>query len=264
MKEFSSLSRVEQQAFPGAQISYNEPPQISQTDIIWMTAKDSDGDWIAGIFAPGDPDNDICVIHFYGNNENLRSAEYVIERLRERGFSVLMFDYRGYGASRGRPRESAFYVDAELAYDWLRERHPRLRVAASGWSMGSAVAIYLAQARDVVGLMLFSPPTNMVDVVSHVFPKDQIIIEEAMPFRFDSLERIRNAVCPVLLVHGKNDVVVPHQMGQQLEAALRSSCSRLDVPNAGHEDLFTKGGEQLWNKVYDFLGSLVAPSAEDD
>ena len=64
MKDFSSLSKVEQQAFPGAQITYSEPPQIQRTDIVWMTAKDHEGDWICGVFAPGDPDNDLCVIHF--------------------------------------------------------------------------------------------------------------------------------------------------------------------------------------------------------
>jgi len=53
MKDFSSLSKVEQQAFPGAQNSYDEPPPMTRSDVIWMTAKDSDGDWVAGIFTPG-------------------------------------------------------------------------------------------------------------------------------------------------------------------------------------------------------------------
>jgi fermentation-respiration switch protein FrsA (DUF1100 family) len=264
MKDFSSLSKVEQQAFPGAQITYSEPPQIQRTDIVWMTAKDHEGDWICGVFAPGDPDNDLCVIHFYGNKENLHSTEYVIQRLREKGVSVLMFDYRGYGASRGRPRESAFYADAELAYDWLRERHPDLRVVASGWFMGSAVATYLAQVRDMAGLMLFSSPTNMLEVVSHVFPKDQVIIEEAMPFRFDSLERIRKVRCPILLVHGKQDTVVPYEMSRRLEAGVRSPFYRLDLSAAGHEDLFTTGGDQLWERVYEFLDSLAGASEEGD
>lgn len=264
MKNFSSLSRIEQHAFPGARFNYREPPQMPESDIVWMTAKDNEGDWIAGIFAPGNPNNNNCVIHFYGNNENLRLSEYIIDNLRARGISVLMFDYRGYGASRGRPKESAFYSDAELIYDWLKETHPQLQVIASGWSVGSAVAMHLAQHRDVKGLILFSPPTDMVEIVSHVIPKDQIFMEEAMPFQFDSLERIRKITCPILMVHGERDPIVPFEMSQKLEQAVRSRLVRLDLPDAGHHDLFVKGGKILWNKVYEFINSLSDAESKSD
>ena len=257
MKNFDTLSKVEQHTFAGAQITYAEPPQINHTDVVWMTARDNYGDWISGIYAPGDSDNDLCVVHFYGNNETLRTCEYIIEILRNHGISVLIFDYRGYGASRGKPKESSFYTDAELIYEWLKERHPNLRVVISGWAVGSAVATYLAQAvTDISGLILYSAPTNMVDVVSHVFPPDQIIIEDAMPFQFDTYERLRRVKCPILLVHGKNDTVVPYAMSRQLEAAAKSPLFRYDVPGAGHRDLFVKGGQQLWARVFEFLGSL--------
>lgn len=262
MKNFSTLSRIEQHAFPGARVNYREPPQIPQSDVIWMTAKDNDGDWINGIFAPGDPGNDTCVIHFYGNDENLRLAQYMIDKLRSHGTSVLIFDYRGYGASRGRPREAAFYSDAELIFDWLREAHPELKVVVSGWAIGSAVATYLAQHREVQGLMLFSPPTNMVECVSHIIPKDHIFIEEAMPFQFDTQERIRKVKCPILMVHGKGDRQVPFKMSEQLEVAIRSSLTRLDLPTAGHHDLFAVGGTKLWDKVYAFLDSSAKPKQQ--
>ncbi len=265
MKSFSTLSRIEQHAFPGARFNYREPPQIPQSDVIWMTARDSLGDWIAGIFAPGDPGNDICVIHFYGNDENLRLSQYMIDRLRSHGASVLIFDYRGYGASRGRPREAAFYADADLIYDWLREEHPELKVVVSGWAIGSAVATYLAlaQKREVQGLMLFSPPTNMVECVSHIIPKDQIFIEEAMPFQFDTQEKIRRVRCPIFMVHGKLDRQVPFKMSGQLERAIRSPLTQLVLPDAGHHDLFAVGNTELWDKVYEFLDASTKPDQQE-
>jgi len=256
MKNFETLSRVEQHAFPGAQSTYNEPPNIPNSELVWMTARDNDGDWITGTYVPGN--QGICVIHFYGNHENLRASEYVIERLRERGVSILMFDYRGYGASNGRPRDSAFYNDAEMIYDWLRERYPHERIVVSGWFVGSAVAIHLAQTRAVEGALLFSPPTNMMDIVSHLFPKDEIIIEEGMPFRFDNLERIRKLRCPIMLVHGNRNEVVPRNMIQQLEAAIRTPYTRVDIADAGHQDLFATGGDRLWQSIYEFLDQLRA------
>ena len=258
MKNFSTLSRIEQHAFPGARFNYREPPQIPQSDVVWMTARDNDGDWIAGIFAPGDPGNETCVIHFYGNDENLRLSEYMINNLRAHGVSALIFDYRGYGASRGRPKESAFYADATLIYDWVRDTHPDLKIVASGWSVGSAVATYLAQKREVHGLILYSPPTNLVECVSHIIPKDQIFIEEAMPFQFDTQEKIRRVTCPIMIVHGQQDPEVPFSMSEQLEKAIRSPLTRYDLPTAGHQDLFTTGGKDLWHAVYSFLDDCVA------
>lgn len=253
MRDFSSLSRVEQLAFSGARFTYREPPPIPQSDVVWMTSNDTAGDWITGIFAPGDPGNKICVVHFYGNDENLRISQYMVDNLRAFGLSVLIFDYRGYGASRGRPREASFYSDALQIFDWLYEAHPELKVIASGWSIGSAVATYLAQHRELLGLMLFSPPTNMVECVSHIIPKDQIFIEEAMPFTFDTQERIRKVSAPILMAHGKLDKVVPYAMSETLVQAIRSPLTRIDVPGAGHEDLFTKGGKQLWDKIHEFI-----------
>ena len=255
MNNFETLSRIEQHTFPGARSRYAELPQIPQSDVIWMTSKDADGDWINGVFAKGS--NDTCVLHFYGNHESLRSSQYMIDRLRNQGNSVLMFDYRGYGASEGKPREAAFYSDAELAYDWLLERYPDKKVVVSGWFVGSAVAIHLAQVRPVEAAILFAAPTNMIDVVSHIFPKDEIIIEEGMPFRFDNLERIRKLRCPILMVHGVDDPVVPYTMSTRLEAAVRSPLSRIDVPYAGHQDLFVKGGEKLWHLIEEFLDGVL-------
>ena len=81
-------------------------------------------------------------------------------------------------------------------------------------------------------------------------------MEEAMPFKFDSLERIRKVSVPILMVHGKRDPVVPFHMSQQLQRAIRSPLTRLDLSSAGHHDIFAKGGERLWGKVFEFLESL--------
>ena len=79
---------------------------------------------------------------------------------------------------------------------------------------------------------------------------------QAMPFRFDSLERIRKISCPIMMVHGKKDSVVPYRMSENLEAAVRAPLTRLDISTAGHSDLFTKGGERLWHAIYEFIDHL--------
>lgn len=256
MKNFQNLSRVERRAFPGAQVTYSDLPVVPHSELIWLTSTDDHGDWITGMFAAGNPDRKQCLIHFYSGNENLAKLDYFIDACRSRGLSVLIFDYRGYGASRGRPREAAFYSDAKLVYDWLSERYPDYGVVVSGRALGTAVAVYLAQHREAQGLILFSPFTNMMEVVSDVFPKDEIVIEEAMPFVFDNLERIRKVKCPILMINGSDDSTVPSHMAHELEAAVRSPLTRLDVPGAGHQDLFQRGGEIVWQGVFEFIDHL--------
>lgn len=256
MRNFHSLSKVERRAFAGAQATYSDLPAIPQSEIIWLTSNDDQGDWITGLFAEGDPDRKQCLIHFYAGNENLGKMASFIETCRSRGLSVLMFDYRGYGASRGRPREAAFYSDAKLIYDWLHDRYPDYTAIVSGRALGTAVAIYLAQYRDVRGLILLSPFTNMMEVVSDIFPKDEIVIEEAMPFVFDNLERIRKVKCPILMVTGSEDTIAPPRMIQELEAAIKTSLQRLDVTSAGHQDLLEGSSEVVWQAIFEFIDGL--------
>lgn len=256
MKNFQTLSRVERRAFPGAQVTYTDLPVVPHSELIWLTSRDDHGDWITGMFAEGSPNRKQTLIHFYSGSETLSQLDYFIDTCRSTGLSVLVFDYRGYGASRGRPRETAFYSDSELIYDWLNERHPDHSVIVSGRALGTAVAVYLAQHRDARGLILFSPFTNMMEIVSDIFPKDEIVIEEAMPFVFDNLDRIRKVKCPMLMVNGVDDDVIPRHMAHELEAAVKTSLTRLDVPGAGHQDLFKQGADIVWQGVFEFIDHL--------
>ncbi len=254
MKDFLSLSRIEQHTFPGAKVSYSEPPMIVNSDSLWMTS--SDGTWIAGVFVPGAEDNDLCAIHFYSSGETLRTAEFMVQGLRDLGMAVLCFDYRGFGASGGRPDELGFYTDALFAFDWLKENFPTLRPVVSGRSLGSAVAAFLASERDVHGTMLFSPMTTVVDIVKHIFPPDEVVIEDALPFRFDTVSRIPKVHSPIFLSHGRNDRIAPYAMSRIIESAADAPLTRFDVAGAGHNDLFAVGGDALWKSIRNFVDSL--------
>ncbi len=254
MKDFQGLSRVEQHTFPGARTNYTEPPTIENSDTLWMTTRD--GDWLAGVYVPGSARSDLCIIHFYGHNETLRSAEFIAQARQHLDAALLCFDYRGYGASTGRPNEGDFYADAEFIFDWLADNHPGLKAVACGRSLGAAVATHLAGVRPVRGLALISAPTNMVDVVRPIFPPDEIVIEEAIPFRFDTLSGIAKVECPIFMCHGESDTIVPHRMCDALAACNARSISRLDVPQAGYGDLLNIAGERLWIAFRAFLEQL--------
>lgn len=254
MKDFALLSRVEQHAFTGARITYAEPPSIANTDIVLMTA--ADVGWIAGLFAPGAEDNNLCIIYFYGERDNVRNSEIFLQTLRKLGPSVAVFDYRGYGASQGRPSEGNFYADAAVIMEWLTEHHPNLRPVVCGKSLGSAVATQVATTHPVHGLILLSPITNMIDVVKHIFPPDEVIIEEAIPFRFDCLSRIPNVKCPIFITHRDQSVTVPYSMSQALRDSALAPVTSFDMQIDHDDDLTSPEGEALRIKLQEFLGSL--------
>ena len=254
MIDFDGLSRIEQDVFAGAVNYYAEPPVLANSDSLWMMTRD--GDWIAGVFAPGSAKNDLCVIYFYGSNENLRGAEAVLKTFRDLGVAVLCFDYRGYGASTGRPSERSFQTDAEFAFDWLSTNHPALKIAAAGRSIGGAVAAYLAGQRPVHKLLTFSAPTNMVEIVRDSFSSGDIIIEEALPFRFDTAAYLAGVNCPIFIAHGEQDEIVPYAMSDSLAAHAGSSAiTRHTVIGASHGTLFARGGDELWKQIKAFLAT---------
>ncbi|MDH3690181.1 MAG: lysophospholipase [Gammaproteobacteria bacterium] len=254
MKDFSLLSRVEQQAFPGAKVSYAEPPSTVNTDVVLMTT--AVVGWIAGVFAPGAEGNDLCIVYFYGEEDNIRSSELFVQSLRNLGPSVVSFDYRGYGASHGEPSETNFYADAKLIMDWLAEQHPKLRPVVCGKSLGSAVATHIATTHAVNGLILLSPITNMIDVVKHIFPPDEVIIEDAIPFRFDCLSRIADVKCPIFIAHRDRDDPDSPSMSGMLEKAAVAPVTCVDMGMVHNDDLAAPDRELLLITLSEFLASL--------
>lgn len=77
-----------------------------------------------------------------------------------------------------------------------------------------------------------------------------------MPFAFDNLEMIRKVKCPVLMVNGVEDATIPRGMPRALELAVKSPLTRLEVPGAGHQNLFELGGDSVWQGVFEFIDGL--------
>ena len=258
MKDFYTLSRFERYAYPGARINYTQLPPFRDANQLWMMTED--GDWLTGVFLPGDQQKQSAILYFYGHGENLYEAEATLQHFCDLGHAVLCFDYRGYGASRGKPNEKALLNDALFAYDWLHENHPNLQIIASGRSMGTAMATWVANHRELQGLILTSAPTNMVDVVKHIFPPNEIIIEDALPFRYDNLGNMTAIRCPVLFVHGSRDQLVPIMMARQLAHSLSTPHEFMEIDHAGHDDLLDVTNDQLWKNLDIFVHRCVTES----
>ncbi len=168
-----------------------------------------------------------------------------VEGLRQLGVSLLLFDYQGYGESRGDfPSETQLYKDGQAAWNYLTQQQkiPPQQIFLYGESLGGAIALDLAlKHQQAAGLIVQSSFTSMKDMArwkgfGWVFPVDIIVNQ-----KFDSIAKVRSLQIPVLFVHGTTDEVVPFYMGQRLFAAAPSPKYLHVVPEAGHTKLLRPG-----------------------
>jgi abhydrolase domain-containing protein 17 len=195
------------------------------------------------------PDAPYTVLFSHGNAETIGDGAWFLHALRDAGFSVLAYDYAGYGMSTGRPTERGAYADVDAAYDHLVGAGvPPERIIAHGRSLGGAVAADLASRRPVAGLVLESTFTSAFRVASD---------RPFVPFdRFRTLAKLPRVSVPVLVIHGTRDAVIPPAHGERLLAAARGPKRILRVEGAGHDDLAAVAGEGYWRALREFASSL--------
>jgi hypothetical protein len=153
--------------------------------------------------------------------------------------NIMAYDYTGYGKSRGTPDETSCYADIDAAYRYLltvRKYQPE-QIVLYGRSLGSGPSCYLAaktgrEGRSVAGVILQSPLLSAYRVAFNfrfTCPGD----------KFPNVDYAPHIRCPVFIVHGTQDEVVPFWHGQELFLALHQSWRSKPfwVEGAGHNNI---------------------------
>jgi hypothetical protein len=180
---------------------------------------------------PGQP----TLLYLHGNAGNLAMRADRMAHFQRRGYGVLMMAYRGYAGSTGSPSEAANVADARLAYQTLVAAGILPQdIVVYGESLGSGVAVQLAAAEPIGGLVLDAPFTSASDIGAAVYP--YLPVRALMVDRYDSVARIGAVRAPLLVVHGEIDDVVPIGYGRRLFAAAPEPKEMATFPRAGHSD----------------------------
>ena len=200
----------------------------------------ADGTRLHAWHVKGDP----LVIYFGGNAEEV---SWMLEHVARHtsGLGWLLVDYRGYGSSGGSPSEKALTEDALRWYD----RFAAKRTYVFGRSLGSGVAVQLAAARRVAGVVLVAPFDSMVQVGKRHYPF--LPVDWMLKHRFDSISLAPKIEAPLLCIVATDDEIIPAAHAKRLYDAWGGEKRWVGLEGAGHNS--TDNAANYWTSIIAFL-----------
>ncbi|MCO4888309.1 alpha/beta hydrolase [Cupriavidus sp. WGtm5] len=196
--------------------------------------------------APGDTVRDL-LFYLPGRGEDvLETLQYA--RWLPAGMGFATYDYRGLGHSDGRPSEGAAVADASQFLLHVRRVFPDTRVHVVGRSLGTGVAIQLADLQDFESLQLITPYDSLLELVRKRFPL--VPLRQLMRHHFDSISHCKKVVQSTKVLLAATDEVVPHACSERLMAAWPGPVALQTVPDTDHFTIIER--EETWLSLCDF------------
>ena len=212
-------------------------PRAHGLDVAALTLTTEDGESIDAWFVPAPRSNAVALI-LHGNAGNMTQRLDTIAMFHRMGYGVLIFDYRGYGRSTGRPSEEGLYRDATAAWQYLtRERGVAPgQIILFGESLGGAVAAWLAARERPGALVLASVFTSAPELAADLYP--WLPARWLVRVRYDTRAALAQVRCPVLVAHSPEDEIIPFRHGQLLYESSPDSGTFLRLAGGHNEGFF--------------------------
>ena len=236
--------------FPTKQIEFY--PKDIDLDYEEISFNTKDNVSLNGWFIPGKRPR-ATLIFCHGNAGNISNRLEFIRLFNSINLNIFIFDYRGYGKSKGSPNEKGTYLDVRAAYEYVcsRDDVDKNKVIVYGESLGGAVAIDLAKDQeDLMALITFGSFSSTKDMAKAVYPFLPIWFMVSM--KYDNISKVKDIKIPKLIAHGANDEIVPFKQGEALfkEAA---NPKEFLVLRGGHNDAILIEQGEFLKKVDEFL-----------
>lgn len=197
---------------------------------------------------PGHP----TVLFFQGNAGDIADRAPRMAFYQSKGLGAAFLSYRGFGGSTGHITETGLITDARTAYDWLTQRTPPGKIALTGESLGTGIAVQLAAQVPVAAVALDAPYASTLAIAQWRFPYLPVAL--LMKDQFLSIDHIAAIRAPLLIQHGTADEVIPFTSGQTLFAAAVEPKIFIPLPSRGHEIIFAP---DVWQREVDFFARTV-------
>ncbi len=211
-----------------------------------------DGTELHGWFVKSDVEKAPLLIYFGGNAEEI-SFNIETSHLLE-GWSMVLINYRGYGFSQGKPGEEELLEDALHIYEYITQREDvdKDRIVAMGRSLGSGVAVHLANERPLTGVILITPYDSIKNVAKENFPF--LPVSLLLKHSFDSVSLAPNIKVPMLALTAGEDRIISAKHSQNIVDLWAGSTVHQVIKGEGHNTLQER--ELYWKSIKEFLKSL--------
>lgn len=217
--------------------------------------KTSDNLLLSGWFIPA-KNADVTMLFCHGNGGNISYTLDTINILNELGYNLLIFDYRGYGISQGKPTEEGTYIDVRTAYDWLvNEKGIKPEdIIIFGRSLGASIAANLASQVKAKGLILESGFTSYVDIGQKSYP--YMPVKWFAMYKYETKEYLKNVHYPVFIIHSRNDDIIPFEFGLRLYEQYANEPKDFMEIFGTHSDGFLHTGQPYRDGLQNWVASL--------
>ncbi|MFZ0034006.1 MAG: alpha/beta hydrolase [Sedimentisphaerales bacterium] len=216
--------------------------------------KSDDGLMLSGWYIPANS-SELTVLFCHGNGGNMMHALDTINILYNLGLNCLVFDYRGYGNSEGKPGEDGTYLDVKAAYKWLTEEKKVSPddIIVFGRSLGGSIAARLARKVRVGALIIESAFTSYVDIGRKFYP--YMPVRWFARFSYRTIDYVKKVHCPVMIIHSRNDETIPFEFGLELYEAANEPKEFVEIFGS-HNDGFLVSSETYKSAWMKWLKSL--------
>ncbi len=229
------------------------PEESGVGEMTEVTLRTDDGLALLAWHRPPTDARHPTLVYFHGNAGHIGMRAEKVRPYLDAGFGVLLTTWRSYSGNPGKPSEDGLYHDGRAARDYLLAAGVAAdEIVLYGESLGTGIAVQLANEKAPAALVLEAPFSSIADVASARMPF--LPVRPLLLDRFDSRDKIGAVAAPLLVVHGARDGTIPIRFGKKLFAAAQEPKKMQIYAEAGHNDLYEHGMGQL---TVDFLKSSI-------
>ncbi len=175
------------------------------------------------------------IFYLHGNAGSLASWGYAAKTYTDMGYDVFMIDYRGFGKSEGTiTNQRQLYEDLQIAYDQVKTRYPEERIVILGYSIGTGPAAKIASVNKPKLLILQAPYYSMKNMMKRHYP---IIPTFILKYKFETNEYLIACKMPIVLIHGKEDEVIPYHSSTRLKEIMKKTDTVIILEGQSHNGM---------------------------
>ena len=224
--------------------SFYENTQLKIIDV-----NTSDGLILKSLYKKSEENINKTILVLHGNTGHIGHRVKKFKPFIEKGYGLLLLEYRGYGENLGKPTEEGLIKDGYAALKYLFNQNisPK-NIILYGESLGTGIATKLSTDIAFNATILEAPFTSIADVAqSHywIFPSKWLVLD-----RFNSIGIIKKIKSPLLVIHGNKDKIIDIKFGKKIFNYAPKPKERIFILQAGHNNLFEFN---IFEKILRFL-----------